>query len=285
MLSDFAALSSRIAADPEFDSVAADLCRQALDFYAARPLAHRLLADQGQIRVAVACLYLNPRITTAGVQRLVPASIASANRVAAIIVLLKGQTALVAGHADNRKEQTYQLSDPMLALMQAFVMMMVGVGAPFAATGVDRTRICSWSEDFLLATLEGGGALKSGSEVERGQTLRGGALINLELMRRGLEPACRTPFSRKAFAARFGLSRAQVIALVDQLERSGWATLHDGQLRPTALAMQGGRIWLSRFLAISASVVDGRFRSIMESSRAQVAAARAAAARLPPSAD
>lgn len=282
MITDFAALASRIETDVRFDSAAARLCHAVLDFYATRPTARRLLADQGQIRVAVACLYLQPHITLVGVQRLVPANIASANRVAAAMALLKGQQALVAGQACDRRTQPFRLSSAAVALFEAFVTMMVGSGAPFAASGIDPSRCRSWAEDFLLATLEGGGSLSSGPAVQRAQTLRGGALVNLELLRRGFEPEGQHPFSRKAFAGCFGLSRAQVIALVGELERTGWATLADGQLRPTPLAMQGGRVWLSRFMAIGAATLDGRFQAIMARSRAQVQAARAAASAVAP---
>lgn len=281
MNTDFAALASRIESDRQFETVAVGLCHAVLDFYASRPAARQLLADQGQIRVAVACLYLDPHITLAGVQRLVPAKIASANRVAAALTLLRGQQALVAGKADDRRAQPFRLASATVELFEAFITMMVGIGTPFATCSVDPPRPRIWAEEFLLATLEGGGSLSSGPAVQRAQTLRGGALVYLELLRRGLEPEKQRPFSRKAFAGRFGLSRAQVIALVGELERAGWATLADGQFQPTTLAMQGGRVWLSRFMAISTATLDGRFRDIMACSRAQVHAARLAAGAMP----
>jgi hypothetical protein len=276
-VTDFAALAGRIAADPGFGSAAAALCRQVLDFYASRPPAMRLLGDQGQMRVMVACRYLDPDITLAAVQKLVPAHVASPNRVAAALALMKRDRALLACDGRDRRTRRYRLSEEGLALADAFLTMMVAAGAPFADRPVRPDRSRAWAEDFLLATMERGGGIKSGPEAERGQTLKGGALLNLELMRRGLEPGDTSRFSRRGFAARFGLSRAQVIALLGALEHAGWATLSDGRLQPTPLAMEGGQLWLSRFLAISTAVLDERFLAIAAVSREQARAAQAAA--------
>ncbi len=237
-----------------------------------------LLADQGQMRVAVACLYLDPDITLSAVQKLVPPHVASANRVAAAIKVMRWQQALIPCASHDRRVRRYRLSGPATALLEDFIMMMVGAGSPFTPTAPDRRRCRAWCEDFLFATLERGAGRRSSIDAERGQTLRGGALLNLELSRRGLEPDDQLPFSRRAFAAQFGLSRAQVIALVGQLERTGWATLVDRRLQPTALAMEAGRAWLGRFMAISTAVLDEQFRDITARSRAQIEAARAAAA-------
>lgn len=238
----------------------------------------RVLADQGQMRIAVACLHLDPHITPSAVQRLVPAHVASANRVAAALVLMHRQGDLIAGPYEDRRVRRYSLSDDARELFEEFLAMMVGAGSPFAERPFDWARSHVWREDFLLATIEPGAGLKSGMKAERSQTLRGGALLNLELLRRGLVPSCGEPFTRKGFGRRFGLSRAQVIALVDLLREGGWVRLENGDLQPTALAMEAGRVWLSRFLAISTAVLDERFRAIVAASRAQVAAARGSVA-------
>jgi hypothetical protein len=263
----FSSLAARIVADPRFEPAAARLCRAVLDFYAAQPLAMRLLGDQGQMRVAVACHFLDPGITVAAVQRLVPPAVASPGRVEAIIQFLYGQRALEPVRSVDRRARHYRLTAEARALVEAFLLMMVGVGAPFARTPLDSANCRAWGEEFLLATLEGGASLRAGPTAERAQTRRGGALLNLELMRRRLERDPE-PFSRRAFAARFGLPRTQVIDLVEELRQRGWIE-GSGGLQPSTEALAGGRVWLSRFLAISATVLDGRFGEIVANSRAE----------------
>ncbi|WP_448580546.1 hypothetical protein [Thermaurantiacus sp.] len=277
MVEDFASLAARIAADARFGRVAARLCDDVLSFYATTPGAMRLLGDQGQMRVLVICYHLHPDIRLAAVQKLTPAEVASPNRVAAALKLLTGQQALLPGEGTDRRARPLRLSPGGQALAEAFLMMMVGAGAPFAGARLSRDHCRAYASDYLLATLAGGGGIRAGPVAERTQTLKGGALLSLELMRRGLDPDDPTPFSRKGFAARFGMSRAQVIALLAALEEAGWATLADGRLQPTPLAMEGGRVWLSRFLAISATVLDGRFGEVVAASRARRAAERMAA--------
>lgn len=279
METDFSAFARRIACDPRFDAIAADLCSDVLDFYAARPGAKLLLGDQGQMRVAVACRYLDPMITVSAVQKLVPAAVASPNRVDAMLKLLHRQEGLVPVEEQDRRLKARRLSGDGAALVDDFLGMMVLPGAAFAETRPARDQCRAWSQEFLLATLHGGAAFKSGMTVERSQTLKGGALLNLELLRRGLDAGDTRRFSRKAFAARYDLSRTQVLALIGEIERTGWAVVtdHDVQMTPPALA--GGRDWLGRFIAIGALVLDGKFKQTMERSRQQVQAARDAAAR------
>ncbi len=272
----FAAFAAEIAADPRFDAVAAQLCREVLGFFAGQPAAMRLMPDQGRMRVAVACRLLHPDITVAAVQRLVPPVIASPGRVAAAIQLLGAQGFLVPSPVGDRRAHHHAMAPGMEAILDAFLELMVRQGLPFARSGIAPRRPRDWAEEFLLATLEGGASIGSGPGVERGHTLRGGALLNLELMRRGLEREV-SPFSRRAFAARFGLSRTHVIDLLAELAGRGW--LAPGrEFRPSEAGLAAGRAWLSRFLAISAAVLDMRFRSLAAASRAEARAARAGTA-------
>lgn len=271
----FAALASSIADDPRFGPAAAQLCREVPGFFAGQPMAMRLMPDQGRMRVAVACRLLHPEVTTAGVQRLVPSVIASPGRVAAMVQLLAAQGFLVPVFGSDRRSHQLSMTPQMLDLVDAFLLMMVRQGLPFAQAGIDPPRCRDWAEEFLLATLQRGVSIGSGPSVERGHTLRGGALLNLELLRRGLEGDT-APFSRRAFAARFGLSRTHVIDLVAELGQRDW--LAPGRdFQPSPIALAAGRVWLSRFLAISASVLDGSFRDLVSASRAAAGAGHAPA--------
>ncbi|QMW23373.1 hypothetical protein [Sandaracinobacteroides saxicola] len=271
VVTDFVALARRIGDDPRFPRAAARLCGDLVDFYAGEPLAMRLLGDQGQMRVAAICVYLNPRITVTAVQRLVPAGIASANRVAAAVALLRGQQVLLPVAGGDRRTQVLRLSAEGEAMLGRWLGAFLAGGLCLVEGPVpdpaDRALHAGWCGAFVRATQVPGASLKSGPEMERSQSRRGGGLLLVELLRRVMAGE-EAGFSRKGFAERFGLSRSQVIALVEEAEAQGWVEGRDG-VRLTDVARAKGQEWLMRFLAISVATLEGRFEALVARSRAQ----------------
>lgn len=260
----FLAVEQGIHDDPRFADVALGVCNGILDFYARHREARRLLADQGQMRVATICLYLDPHITLSGVQKLVPANIASPNRVAAMLKHLEREGGLVTAAARDGRMRVLRLAPAFERVLELWVREIVRHSLPWVPEPRpdldDRRHYAIWCGEFVRATTAPARSLKPGAPVERGLALRGGNLIHFEVMRRVFDPEqARIPFSKRAFAARYELSRTHLIDLLAEAERQGWFRFEHGLLVPSETAVAGGRKWLAKFLAIGAKTLQGAF--------------------------
>lgn len=278
---DFLELEARIAADDRFPRVALRLCETILDFFGGHPAARRLLADQGQMRVATACVVLDPEIRLPDVVALVPAPIASPNRVAAALHLMRREGALVPtdqGLPRGRSVGPLGLSPAFAGLARGWLRAMVEPAIVFADEPVADfgcpllyRRMC---RAYLEATLLPTRSLKVSGSVERAQSRRGGALLLLEVMRRTLGEGNPPAFSKRAFAQRFGLSRTQVVGLVQEAALAGLLADSGGSLAASAAGRADGRRWLAKMLALGTASLDGSLAGRLAASRARLAAER-----------
>jgi hypothetical protein len=263
-VSGFLAFEQRIHDDPRFPAAALAVCEGILAFYAAQGLARRYLADQGQMRVATICLAIDPCITVSAVQRLVPANIASPNRVAAMLKHFERAGALLVAGPEGGRSRMLSLAPGFRTVLEAWVVEIVRHSLPWVPEPLpdlsDRSLYPLWCGEFIRATTQPARALKPGKPVERALSLRGGNLIHFEVMRRVFAPdPAAAPFSQRAFAARYELSRTHLIDLLTEAERQGWFRRVDGHLEPTEPATALGRMWLAKFLAIGATTLQGAF--------------------------
>lgn len=264
----FHELESRIAADARFPRVACELAEGLLDFFACHAEARRLLSDQGQMRVVTVCIALDPAIRPAAVQSLVPLPIASPNRVAACLGLMRRQGALLP--VSGAGAWPARLSPEFAALGRQWLRAVI---APSAALYDgdppdfdDPGLYLGWCRQFIEATLHPTRALKVSSSLERAQSRRGGALLCLEVMRRALSEGAPS-FSRKAFARRFGLSRSQVVELVHEAKAAGWVADAGGELAVSDAARTDGRAWLARFLTLGIATLEGTLQQRLAAGR------------------
>jgi hypothetical protein len=278
---DFLDLEQRIHADPRFRQAAIGICDDFHAFFASHPQASLLLGDQGQMRVAAICYRLDPMITTAAVKRQVPPTIASPNRVAAIIAQMRRRGALLDIASATGPARPMRLAGPSIDLVEAWLQCFMKQALPFVIGPcpdiTDRRLYRGWCEQFLDATAAPTGSLKSSNEIERGQSMRGGALLYLGLVRRIFDDSG-SDFSRRRFAADFGVSRTQVIELIADAEARGWLTHGEGQLHFTAKAIAAGERWMAKFLALGTATLEGRLVALLAASKARIAAAAEARA-------
>jgi hypothetical protein len=276
-MQDFLELERRLAADPRFPAAALLLCTRVIGFFGEYPAARLLLADQGQMRVVTACLALDPDIRLAGVQALVPWPIASPNRVAAAIALMRREGALcpaTVSQATGRRLERLRLSPSFAGLARSWIRAMVEPAAVFLddpAPDLGDPLLCQrLCRDYLEGTMRPTRSLKVSNSLERAQSRRGGALLLLEVMRRALSEGPTPAFSKRAFALQFGLSRTQVVDLVQEAAAAGWIDADDAMLTASHAARTDGMLWLAKFLAIGVSVLDGSFGQRLAASRARL---------------
>lgn len=260
-------MADDIARDARFADAAHAICTGILACHASSLRASTLVSDRAQYHVASVGYVLDPAITLAATWRLMPAGLASRNRVSSYLQALERCGALerVASPQDRRLV-VRRLSPWLSDWLGDWGRAIMAPALPWVAGPVpdlaDRDMLRDAFHQFVLAQQAGIRMLMGARGVARGMSLRGGGMLMLDILQRHYRPGS-GPFSRKAFAERFSLSRSHVIDLVNEFVASGW--MAQGAQGPTATAMLvgQGRIWHSSHLAVAVLVMERRLMAAL----------------------
>lgn len=263
-------LAMAIAADPRFVAAIHASTASILGLHAANADASRLMSDRAQFHIMAIAFALDPQVTPSAVNRLLPPAMASRNRVGAYLASLESGGALLpATDSVDGRRRPRRLAPAFADFLADWGRAIVAPALPWVKGPVPDLDAAEaprgWYRQFVAAHARGFDMLGAAPQVARGFSLRGGSLIMLELMHRATAPGPLPRFSHRGFAARFDLSRSQVIALVDEFTTCGWLVADaNGPAASPALIAQG-RAWQAMHFAVAARVLEGRLADALDS--------------------
>lgn len=266
----YRAEARKLEQSPAFDSAVVQLAADLAAFYEAQPDAAAMFADVGQLAIVSSLLALPAPVTEADLCRLVAAgALASRRRVRNHVARLeRGGLAQGADGGDRRTRPivaTAKLED----LLNQWVRALAGAAADLC--NVDQSTLARpdlarfYLRQVMASHQAGFSAFAATPAVARLVNLSRGHALVLELLAASLRAnASEAPFSRRAFASAYGVSRTHVIDLLSECEATGIITPTSSQtlsLSPTFAAE--ARHWAAINFALAAATLEGRLLAVL----------------------
>lgn len=256
---------------PTFDAAVIQLATDMAAFYNAHPEAASMFSDVGQLAIVSGLFALPAPVTEADLCRLVGAgALASRRRVRNHIARLeKAGFAQVAESGDRRARPIIATPKLEEQLMNQWARALASTAADLC--DVDRATLTRpdlarfYLSQVMASHQVGFSAFAATPSVARLVNLTRGHALVLELLAASRRiNAAEVPFSRRAFARTYGVSRTHVIDLLSECEATGIITPASAQtvvLSPTFLAE--ARHWAAINFVLAAATLEGRLLMVL----------------------
>ena len=255
---------------PAFEAAVIRLADDLAAFYAAHPEAAAMFADVGQLAIVSGLLALPAPVTEADLCRLVGAgALASRRRVRNHIARLERAGLARIADGGDRRTRPAVATEKLEDLLNAWVRALASAAADLCAINkapLSRPDLARFYLRQVMASHQAGfSAFAATPTVARLVNLSRGHALVLELLAASLRSgATEAPFSRRAFASAYGVSRTHVIDLLGECEATGIITATSSQtlaLSPTFLAE--ARHWAAINFALAAATLEGRLLAVL----------------------
>lgn len=268
--SDFESRLDAVLADARLPEAMTVFARGLTELYAGPPQALPILGDLGRFAI-VAGLFAAPGAATqADIIGQMGPDLAGRARVASHLAALADAGAIEPEAADGRARPVRPT--PWLeALMLRWLAAMIvparpwwrEPGPPPEPSGPE---LASYLGQILAANRSGLNAFTTVPGVWRMMMLSGGHLFMLELVLAS-DGARRIgeglSFSRRAFAARYGVSRPHAVDLTAEAQGLGWLTRSDGHVVLTDAFAHEARRWCAIHFELCNATLTGRLLDVM----------------------
>ncbi len=250
------------------------------DLYAQPPLGVPILGDLGRFSIVASLIASPTPMTRTAVLDLMGPGAAGRARVASHLGALIGAGALEA--VDDPSDGRSRPLSPAPWLRDWMDRWGVAMFAPVhpwwpgpgPVPAPTREVLAAYLQQILAANRAGLNAFGATPGVWRIMSLVGGHLFLLELIlasdgarRIGLP----LPFSRRAFARRYGVSRRHAVDLVAEAERLGWLTRRASKIDLSATFADEARRWVAIHIALCNAALAGRLLPVMSAASLSLA--------------
>jgi len=250
--------------DIRLPSAMMDYARQLTDVY-SEPNSLAILGDLGRFAI-IATLFATPGpLSQANIIDGMGPHLAGRARVAAHLAVLQDRGAIEREPMDGRSHAvtpTRWMTDWMNRWLAAMILpARPWWSAPEPAPAPSPAVLASYLAQVLAANRSGLNAFVTTPGVRRMMSLIGGHLLVLELVlasegaQRIGEPLL---FSRKAFAARYGMSRQHARDLTAEAEQLGWLSRADRRVVLSPTFAQEAKRWAVIHFALCNATLTGR---------------------------
>ena len=277
--SGFVAKLQVVLADPRLPGAMSDYARRFTALY-SEPKAVATMGDLGRFAVVAALFSLPPPVIQGAFIRHIGPDVAGRARIAAHLATLRECGAVepvVGGRRAQPIVPTAWLEGWMAGWLAAMVLpARPWWDAPEPAPDLSRNLLASYLDQILAANRSGLTAFATVPGVRRMMSLVGGHLFMLELILASADLesiGAPVAFSRRAFAARYSVSRAHTVDLAAEAERLGWMVRQDdGHIILTSEFGRDMSRWSAIHFVLATETQTGRLLRVM---------AEAAGAKLP----
>lgn len=255
---------------PAFDAAVVRFAADMAAFYQAHPEAAAMFADVGQLAIVSGLLALPAPVTEADLCRLVGAgALASRRRVRNHIARLEREGLASVETGGDRRTRSIAATAKLEDLLNQWVRALASAAADLCATDkatLARPDLARFYLRQVMASHQVGfSAFAATPSVARLVNLSRGHALVLDLLAAALRNgASEVPFSRRAFASAYGVSRTHVIDLLSECETTGLITPASSQsltLSPTFLAE--AKHWAGINFVLAAATLEGRLLAVL----------------------
>lgn len=229
-----------------------------------------MFADVGQLAIVSGLLALPAPVTEADLCRLVGAgALANRRRVRNHIARLERAALAAIAAGGDRRTRPIIATPKLEELLNQWTRALAGAAADLC--NVDKAILARadlarfYLRQVMASHQVGFSAFAATPTVARLVNLSRGHALVLELLAASLRAdATEVPFSRRAFAAAYGVSRTHVIDLLSECEATGIITPVSVQalsLSPTFLTE--ARHWAAINFALAAATLEGRLLTVL----------------------
>lgn len=255
---------------PAFDAAVIQFAADMAAFYEINPDAAAMFADVGQLAIVGGLLALPGPVTEADLCRLVGAGqLASRRRVRNHIARLEREGLIEIAKGGDRRTRSITVTSKLDGLLSQWVRALAGAAADLCnvdKAALQRADLASFYLQQVMASHRVGfSAFAATPSVARLVNLSRGHALVLELLASSLrDGTLEIPFSRRAFASAYGVSRTHVIDLLAECESVGLVTPVSARalaLSPTFVAE--AKTWAAINFALAAATLEGRLLAVL----------------------
>jgi len=257
--------AAALAQSPAFDAAVVQLASDLAAFYANHREAAQIFSDVGQLAIVSSVLSLPPPVSEADVCRLLGAgALASRRRVRNHIGKLERLGFIDRADADDRRLRAIAPTAKLEAMLNLWVRALSGAAAKLcgadAATLMRDDLARFYLQQVMASHQRGFSAFADVPAIGRLAGLSRGHAFVLELLRAALQTgAHEVRFSRREFAAAYGVSRTHVIDLLAECERAGLIAQSSSRALTLSPAfVSEARRWAAINFALAAATLEGR---------------------------
>ena len=266
----FEARLETVLADPRLPAAITDYAQRFTALY-GEPKAVSIMGDLGRFAVVAALFSLPSPVIQAAFIRHIGPDLAGRARIASHLAALRECGAvepLTGGRRAQPIVPTAWLEGWMVGWLAAMVLpARPWWDSPAPAPDISRALLATYLGQILAANRSGLTAFATVPGVRRMMSLVGGHLFMLELIlaSANLESiGAPVAFSRRAFAARFGVSRGHAVDLAAEAEGLDWMIRQgDGHIVLTSAFARDVRRWSAIHFVLATDTQTGSLLAVM----------------------